>query len=54
MVAGGRAAVAGIDAGLELLMWHGASENPGVRKKWSWPRNPAKVCASNGCDRIPS
>jgi hypothetical protein len=46
MVAGDRAAVAGIDAGLELLMWHGASENPARRKKWSWTGNPAQAGAS--------
>lgn len=55
MVAGDRATVAGIDAGLELLlMWHRSSENRAGRKKWSWRRNPATVYASNCCDRIPS
>jgi len=52
MVAGDRAVVAGIDAGLEPLMWHRASENPARRKNRAWLRNPARVCASKGYGRI--
>jgi hypothetical protein len=52
MIAGDRAVIAGIDAGLELLMWHRASENPARRKNRAWLRNPARVRASKGYGRI--
>lgn len=54
MVAGEGAGVAGVNAGLELLVWHRSSENPARRKKWSRRRNPATVYASNCCGRIPN
>ena len=54
MVAGDRAVVTGIDAGLELLMWHRASEKPGRRKKWSRMWNPLYLGRSKRYGRIQS
>ncbi len=52
MVAGDCAVIAGIDAGLELLMWHRASENPARRKNRAHLRNPGWARESKGYGRI--
>ncbi len=52
VIAGHRAGVAGVDAGLELLMWHKASEDPRSRKKRCRPRNRSAMGASKGYGRI--
>jgi hypothetical protein len=52
VVAGQGAGVAGVDAGLELLMWHRSSESRRSRKNRSRWRTPGMVCASNRYGRI--
>jgi hypothetical protein len=48
------AGVAGVDAGLELLMWQTPSENPARREKWSRRRNSTPASASKPYGRIPN
>ena len=52
VVASQCAGVAGVDAGLELLMWHRSSESRHRRKKCSRPWNPIAVYASKRYGRI--